>query len=185
VGQVCAQIILGSDDAGLDFNCIFSTTYNEVYFGSCSTGQNITSGFRFQHITIPNGALIQNAYIVFTVDGPYANPITVQLDGELNPNAPTYSASDQPTDPSRILTGSPVTWSITDTWNLGEIRNTPDLSPIIQQIVNQSSWASGNPISIIVKNVTPGNTHRRVIAFERTLFDPNVHTAILVVTYTP
>jgi hypothetical protein len=54
-----------------------------------------------------------------------------------------------------------------------------------ETLVNQSNWASGDPISIIVKNVTPGNTHRRVIAFERAASDPNLHAAILVVAHTP
>lgn len=187
VGAVCTRISLGSDDAGTNPSnpCYFSPTDNEVYLGACFNGGNITSGFRFQNLPIPQAAHIQSAYIVFTVDGPYMDSISVLIDGELSTNAATYSQSDQPTDPSRQLTGSPVRWDITDTWNLGEIRNTPDLSTVIQSIVNQTSWVNGNnALSIIIKN-NSSTSVRRVIAYERARLDPNLLPAILVVTYTP
>lgn len=190
VGGSCTAIIQGGDDAGINpLGCYFSALDNEVYLGegfnSCGS---ITSGFRFQNLPIPYGATINSAYVQFTTDGLFMDPITITIDGELNPNALTYSQSDQPSDPSRInnLTGNPVSWPITTTWNLGDVQDTPDLSAAIQQIVNQQTWViSNNAVSIIFQNNNNSMSVRRVIAFERALFDPILHPAILVVTYTP
>jgi len=78
----------------------------------------------------------------------------------------------------------PVPWNITDTWNLGETRDTPDLSGLIHSIVVLNDWNSGQPISIIIQNAGAGSSdHRRVIGFERASFDPDLSAAQLVVTY--
>ncbi len=67
-----ARVLQGSDDAGHDpgRNCAYSISSNEIYFGECYDGKNITSGFRFPNVPVPRGATIVEAYIRFTVDGP-------------------------------------------------------------------------------------------------------------------
>ncbi len=179
------QISLGSDDAGPNpvNNCAFFTSYNEVYLGACYDYSGITSGFRFQNIPIQRYAPIQSAYMIFSVDGPYNLSISVQIYGELNGNSVTFSAPNPPSSPSRPTTSISVPWSITDAWGLYETRQTPELKDIIQEIVNQGTWNAGNSLSIIFKN-DGSTTHRRVIAFERASWDPNLHPAILVIVYT-
>ncbi|MBI5840647.1 MAG: M23 family metallopeptidase, partial [Chloroflexi bacterium] len=179
---ITIPIIQGSDDGGINPTdpCYFSVTDNEVYLGACFNGEDITSGFRFQNVQIPRNANIESAYLNFTVDGTYTTPIQVQIYGEASSNPLTYTESSPPTN--RLTMFQSALWNITDTWGLGEQRNTPDLSPIIQEIVNRSDWNPGQPISIIVKNA--GSTDvRRVIGFERASFDPNLKPAQLVVTY--
>ncbi len=80
---VKARIDQGSDDAGTNPTpCTFSATDNEVYLGTCFSGGNITSGFRFANIQIPRRANIKYAYLIFTVDGDYTVPISVNFLGK-------------------------------------------------------------------------------------------------------
>ncbi|MBI5842601.1 MAG: M23 family metallopeptidase [Chloroflexi bacterium] len=171
----------GSDDGGTNpGDCAFYNTDNEVYLGACFNGGNITSGFRFNNVQIPRHANIENAYINFSVDGTYTVPIAVQIFGEASGNPLTYSESSPPTN--RITTFNSALWNVTDTWELGETRDTPDISSVIQEIINRPDWNSGQSISIIIKNAGSTNV-RRVIGFERVSFDPDLSTAKLIITY--
>ncbi len=178
------SISQGSDDGGTNPTpCTFSATDNEVYLGECIGGGNITSGFRFNNVQIPSGAHIDSAYITFTVDGPYSVPVNVRIYGDNTANSQTFSDSNPPSN--RPPTGDSVAWNIpsTDVWSLGETRNTPDLSQVIQDIVDPGTgWNAGNSLSLIFANNGSTN-YRRVIAFERASWDPSLHAAHLVVTY--
>lgn len=181
--QIEAQISQSSDDAGPDWLCGFSISHNEVYFGTCDNGQGITSGFRFTNITIPQGTEILDAYIEYTADGPGTAELVIEFYGESSGDAQTFSYVSRPED--RSLTSASVTWSVpgTDLWELGQIRDSPDLSAIIQEIVNRPDWNSGNAIAIIAEDAgSSGN--RRVIGFERPVWYPGVdYAAKLFVTY--
>lgn len=176
------MISQGSDDGGTNpGDCAFYNTDNEVYLGACSNGDPITSGFRFQNVQIPHNANIESAHLNFTVDGTYTTPIQVQVYGEASSNSLTYSESSPPTN--RLTTFNSILWNITDVWGLGALFNTPDLSEIIQEIVNRPDWNSGQPISLILKHIGGGTEHRRVIGFERAELDTDLDTVQLIITY--
>jgi len=178
--EVSVQVSQSSDDAGLLPECVYRTNDDNIYFGECHDGSAIVSGFRFANLSIPRGAPILSAYIQFAVDGRYDNPLTLALYGEATGNAQPFSDSSQPAD--RPLTNASVTWNIPDSnvWNLGETHNSPDLTNIVQEIVNRGDWVSGNALAVVVSNAAPaGGTHRRVIGYERSPAD----AARLVIVY--
>ncbi len=111
-----------------------------------------TVGMRFNNITIPPNATIANAYIQFTADEADSGPLTLLLQGQLDPNPPTFSTT------AWNISGRPRTqafqaWSPPD-WNTigasGPDQQTPNLANIVQEIVGQPGWASGNSIVFIV-----------------------------------
>jgi len=172
------------NDAGLHPACIYSTNYNEIYMGECTNGQGIISGFRFPNVTIPAGMIIQEAYIEFTVDGPYTDELNVAFSGEASGNANPFSTTSRPSN--RPLTVASSTWSIpsTDRWELGQLRDSPNLTAIVQEIVNRPDWISGNALAIIVKNAGPAsgtNRHRRVIGYDRPVWYPGTENAARLV----
>ena len=180
------QIDAASDDAGPEpGGCIFSTTWNEIYFGECDNGDDIISGFRFPDVPIARYTEITSAYIEFTVDGRYTNPLSLELYGEYAGNAQPFSGTDRPE--GRPPTGESVTWIIpaSDVWELGQTRHSPDLTEIVQQIVNRPDWDAYNALAIIVENVGPANSlHRRVIGHERPEWYPgSEYAARLVITH--
>jgi hypothetical protein len=177
---VKTEIRQDSDDAGTNyFSCSFSIRDNEIYLGTCSTGGNITSGFRFINIQIPKNAIIKYAYITYTVDGPFTLPVDVQIYGEDSGNAAKFTNGSPPSN--RSTPYPPVLWNITEPWEWGMRRTTPQLSPIIQNIVNRVDWLNGNSLVVIIKNT--GSNVRRVMAYERAAPDPNYSPAKLIITY--
>lgn len=177
-----SKVEQNSDDGGTNpSGCLFSSSDNEVYLGSCSGGGNITSGFRFNHIHIPRRAEIKYAFVIFTVDGTYTNALEVQIYGEDSGNADTFSASNPPS--GRLPTSASVPWSISGTWSLGLRRTTPQLSAVIEEIVTHQDWNPGNSLALIIKNIVPGTLHRRVIALERASWDPELTQAKLIIAY--
>ncbi|HQV92959.1 MAG TPA: amidase domain-containing protein [Anaerolineales bacterium] len=189
---VKAKITQGSDDAGTNLACTFSPTRNEVYFGACSSGNSVDSGFQFRDVQIPQGAQIKYAYIIFTVDGTYTVPLELKIDAETTGSPATFTSTNPPGSSTRLLTNDPVLWSINDadpnddidtlTWSLGMRRSPPNVSRLVQTVVN-GSWQQGNSLSFIIKN-NDSTGIRRVIAFERSLWDLKYSSAKLIAAYT-
>ncbi|MBN2066215.1 MAG: amidase domain-containing protein [Candidatus Thermoplasmatota archaeon] len=142
-----AQVETTSDDAGMSpGSCAYSSPNNEVYLGNCVNGGDITSGFRFNNIEIPQYAEIKYAYITFAVDGPYSDPVYVKIYGEAIGNSETFTISNPPDSRTTTSEESAVLWEITDQWDLTDnlagvaskySRTTPQLAPVIQEIVNR------------------------------------------------
>lgn len=171
----------GTDDAGPVIpyppvgSCYYSTSANEIYLGECPDGEGIVSGLRFPSITIPEGARIAYAYLEFTVDGAYSNNILVNIYGEAAADpGPFGPFPERPED--RQHTSASVNWSIpnTDEWQLSQTRITPDLTPVLLEIIDQG-WQDGKAMAFILDSVELGETsdpdpakrHRRFVGVER------------------
>ncbi len=176
-------LVSGSDDAGVEMDCIYQPDWSEIYFGRCNDGSSIVSGFRFRNVQIAPGSVISEAHLEFTVDGLYANDIAVELFGQASANSAPFSDIDRPSD--RPLTTSSVGWNIpaSDAWSVEQSRLSPDLAPLIQEIVKLPAWASGNSLTVILRAnpAIAGNMHRRVFAWERE--ENGDRTARLIVTF--
>ncbi|MBI5825840.1 MAG: cadherin domain-containing protein [Chloroflexi bacterium] len=122
-------------------------------------------GLRFTGVNIPKGAIITNAYIQFKVDELTSETISLQIRGEANANAPAFTIKTRNVS-SRLKTTNVINWSPAP-WkkvgNSGPDQTTPNIAPVIQEIVNQPGWATGNSLVILMT----GTTGKRVaIAFE-------------------
>ena len=123
-------------------------------------------GLRFQGINIPQGATINEALIQFSADETSAGDLTVDIKGEKADNTETFGG--QHNISSRPVTTAVVQWT-PDNWTVqgetGEAQRTPNLSSIVQEIVNQSGWQRHNAVSFIISDT--GSTNKRVAgAFE-------------------
>jgi len=107
-------------------------------------------GMRFQNVTIPQGATITNAYIEFETDETNSTATDLTFWGEDINNAPTFTTATNNIS-SRTKTSASVAWNNVPAWNtVSEKHQTPDLSSVIQEIVNRAGWSSGNSMVIIV-----------------------------------
>jgi hypothetical protein len=114
-------------------------------------------GMRWNNITIPQGATITNAQIQFHVDETNPNlPLTVVFDGHDIDNSPTFTSCGSCGDiSSRAGTSASVNWAIPDWVSVsdeGAAQLTPDLSSIVQEIVNRAGWTSGNSLTIMIRD---------------------------------
>lgn len=185
-------IAVGSDDAGRNAstNCGFSTAHNEIYLGRCASGTNLVSGFRYGNVAIPASATITRAHLMLTVDGTYTQTLRLRFYGEPNPNSPTFSSNNRTED--RSLTNAWSYWYVpsADRWEYDPYappltRYSPDVGPVVQEVVNHFNWQPGKSLTFIVKPAPDfsDNVYRRVMAYERPYFPPGTHAARLLVWY--
>ena len=147
-------------------------------------------GLRFAELEIPAGATITKAYVQFTVDESKAqsNPLDIYIVAEDTANSATFNGGTYGIS-SRSTTSTVVRWtsdSDGDLWlneyDSGEKQTTPDLSSLVQTIVDKSDWNSGKAISFIMW----GTGNRTAISYDRVIDEGLASTYVptLHVTYT-
>jgi hypothetical protein len=111
-------------------------------------------GVRFANLNIPKDAVIVNSYIQFTTDELSSTETTVDIFGELVDNSLTFNATSHNIS-GRTKTGTGINWQNISAWQAvnesGAKQKTPDLSLMVQEIVNLSGWQSGNSMSFILQ----------------------------------
>ena len=129
-----------------------STDLELVYDGSRGRQQ---VGMRFLNVTIAQGKEIKNAYIRFTADETSSSSVTVTIHGEDIDDAAQFGSSSNNIS-SRTKTSASVDWT-PDAWSsTGATHDSPDLTTIAQEIINRSSWSSGNDMVFIVTGTGTG-----------------------------
>lgn len=111
----------------------------------------LNAGFRFQNVTIPQGAIIESAYIEVTShEAKSAEDVAIlNIYANATDNAPTFTMDALITD--RPLTSATVKWTIAEEWGLWTSHQTPELKSIVQEMVNRAGWTSGNAMAFILK----------------------------------
>ena len=129
----------------------FTSTDLELVNDGAQGNQHV--GLRFQNIQIPQGALINNAYIEFEADeagtAGVNNPNLI-ISAHNNDNAPAFSSTNYDVS-SRQITTNTIPWLITGSWVVNSKYQTPNIASIIQEIINRQEWQSGNSIVLIIE----------------------------------
>lgn len=146
--SVSSTITIGNNDSSL-----IGSTFNN----SSTTnplGRNLTSGANvlqaFSNITVPKNATITSAYMDFGLSGSGGDIINVKIAAQNSANATI------PTSPATFntilanLTPQTVLWNNVPHGVWGSVITSPNISPVIQAIVNRSDWVSGNAINISI-----------------------------------
>ncbi len=135
-------------------------------------------GLRFGNLNIPHGAIITNAYIQFTVDETDNSPGSVSFWAEAVDSSTTF-ANTTSNISTRAATADTVVWSNIPAWtNAGDAgvdQQSPDLSVLVQSIINRVGWKSGNALNIL----GTGTGERTAEAYDGT----SSSAAILVVEF--
>jgi len=119
-------------------------------------GHNVDQvvGIRFRHIPVPHGARIKRAYIQLTAypEDAASQKTDLVVHAELAADAKPF-AEVKHNITSRRKTAASVKWS-PEPWTVGgersEKQRTPDLSSLIQEVVNQPDWQKGNSLVLII-----------------------------------
>ena len=143
-----ARIESGNDDAeeASDGRVVLNSTDLELVDENGMGNQHV--GLRFTDIQIPAGAIITSAYLQLQADEA----------GSVNTNL-TISAIDEAsvlafenTDlnlSTRSLLGA-VQWNDLPAWNVNEDHISPDIATLVQSIINNPGWASGNALGFVI-----------------------------------
>lgn len=143
---------------------------------------DITTGFRFVNIYIPNGSTIDSALFNYTAqDTDSSSAPTILIWGENVDNSPTFSTTSADRADTVAYGGSRATTSANVSWTLPNqtinivSSSSPDISSIIQEIIDRPGWVSGNALSLIF------STSNRVDNFNA---KSATSSAFLTITYT-
>ena len=113
---------------------------------------NQTVGLRFVGVNLPDNAVISNAYVQFTVDEVTTAAASLTVRGEKSNNAITYSSpafniTSRP-DTTASVAWSPPAWSVVGVAGLNQ--RTPNLAPVVQEIIDQPGWLTGNAVALTI-----------------------------------
>lgn len=152
-------------------------TSTDLEFGrDYSTDQHI--GLRFRNIDIPQGAQICDAYIEFTAKGTTSSNFTVEIAGDDHDDAHNFG-DDYHNISDRTKTSARVDWDFgSSTWTTNQIVQSPDISSVVQEIINRGGWDAENEMVFIFETKS-GNGTRRVYTYNGS----KTKSAKLVVTY--
>lgn len=108
-------------------------------------------GIRFQNVAIPKGAVIHYAAIEFESDETESIPTDLVVYGEAVSNAAPFALTSYNIS-RRLLTTANVTWQTLMPWYWVDAKyHTPNLAPIVQEIVQRENWKNGNALAFIIK----------------------------------
>lgn len=109
-------------------------------------------GLRFVKLAVPQRATVTNAYLQFKTDEATSVSTSLTIRGQAVDNAPLFSTKTKNVSWRRKTTAS-VAWSPAAWKTVGEAasnQRTPNLAPVVQEIVNRSGWVSGNALALII-----------------------------------
>lgn len=114
----------------------------------------LTLGLRFVDITIPQGSVIDSAFVVFHAhEGKSAEDIAeLTIVGEATDDAITFDEDNFNEDyllTDRPQTSAQVEWTVAEDWTIWQPYKTSDIAEVIQEIVDRPGWESGNALALI------------------------------------
>lgn len=175
--EIITSISSATDDA-YEIGSSVNTSSTTLKLSQSTTA--VTLGLRYQDLNIPRGAVITNAYIRFSSNGFNSGATNLTFSGELIGDSITFSETSNNIS-ARTKTTSSVLWDTDNDWPVsGDSIVSPDLSSVIQEIVDQAGWCGGNALNIIVDGEGISTSSARISpAFE----DGDGLTPQLVVVY--
>ena len=161
--SVDARVVAGSDDAEEDASRSVKLTSPDLDL--TTDGSALTVGIRFAGVDIPPAATIARAYIQFRADEKQSEATSLAIQGEATGNASTFTTTAGNVS-SRMRTTAAVSWPSIPAWTIvgesGPDQRTPDISDVIQEIVNGAGWTRGNALAVILT----GTGLRTAVSFE-------------------
>lgn len=141
--------VVGSMDAG--------SSDLELGTEAANNGDPQVVGVRFRDIKLPQGAIIQKAYLQFQVDATNKNtdPCNIWVKAEANDNPAPYATTPFNIT-SRSYTQDSVNWAIpagswTTVGQSGPDQRSSNIAPLVQALVNRTGWASGNAMAFTLQ----------------------------------
>lgn len=160
-GTLSREIIAGEED---------TYAYQEYYLWVNGVGEDYMRfapgyrpGWRFTQIDVPQGARIDSAYLEVYVDE--RDDPSMYLYAQAVDDAPDFADSGPQ---YRTWGRAHALW---DTDDLGfGWHQSPNISALIQEVVDRPGWASGNAIAILAQPIGGGRVHLRQWDYEQGRF---------------
>lgn len=143
----------GADDATeRNDNTLFDGTGYYLYMAANTTSTGYISGFRLNNITIPQGATISSATFRCRIQSTSYDDPLVHVYAEAVDNAVSFTTNADVA--SRAKTTANVAWSGTGIGAIFLNVKSPDITSVVQEVINRAGWVSGNSLDILIKGDT-------------------------------
>lgn len=150
-------VAISTDDAEQLNNMIDKLYDDDLDMGWEGDEFNVLiAGLRFRGIQVPQGAVIDSAFVEIYAHEDEGDPSLVTIRGEASDNAVTYNDVDLIS--ARPATTASIFWQITEDWTIWNKYRSPDVKNIIQEIVNRPGWQSGNALALTFTGQDQGAT---------------------------
>lgn len=148
-GKKLYQVINQSDNAEEDTNGQ-NNTQNQLNFVSNS---NKYIGLRFQTLNIPQGATIKNAYLEFTAAKRAGNSSSkMTIKGVAQDDPAQFDVQATNALQNKPKTSASVSWNNIGRWEKESRNLSPNVTNIVQEIVNRTGWQPRNSIMFILSD---------------------------------
>ncbi len=172
-----SRVSNGSDDAEEQVsNGNVSITSDDLEMAYNASRGNQITGIRFANVQIPQKARITKSYLEFTAKRAASEETTLNISMEASDDAVGFTSGTNNVSGRPHLSAS-VIWPNVAAWTkVGETHHTPDISTMIQDVVNRDGWRNGNAMAFMIS----GSGVRAAYAFE----GPAGQAPLLYVEYT-
>lgn len=120
---------------------------NAIYWGDYVLYEFEYTGLRFINIDIPQGATITSATLTLIGYGSGGNPPDIDIYCDSNVDSPIGTNSAKLS--TRTLTTNKVAWTNPDNFVRDTQYQSPDLSSVVQEMVNKTEWSTGKTLHFI------------------------------------
>ena len=184
-------ILTGNDDAEQDIAAgSMYLTSSDIEITTDGSSEQLI-GLRFGNITIPQGSVINSAYIQFTVDEVTNSGNVDALIGiEDQDNPLAMSTFDFDIYHRTPYLGDTIIWNVSGFDNVDDAttaQRTPDVSALLSHVINKPNWVDGNAVLFMMADPAQlgisgytGNTGKRTA---RSYESDPAKAARLVVNY--
>lgn len=145
-------VIHGNDDATSWGESVSNQNWSgeSVWCGHLDNYPDLIGAFRFQNIPVTQNTVVVSAQLRVQayLSGYGQSSLLIKAEAYDSPNPynlPPYIRE-------RETESSAVIWNIEDPWQEDEVYYSPDISAIVQEIVNRQGWKSGNALAIQLRN---------------------------------
>ena len=116
-------------------------------------GSSQVVGVRFGSVDVPVGVTVTNAYLQFTADERDSGQTDLLIEAQAGLDPVSFSADDFDVSSRPVITSANAAWSPppwTDVGESGLAQRSDDLSAVVQAVVDQPGWVSGNAMVFII-----------------------------------
>jgi len=157
-GGVCGQKVVtkryrvadGNDDVEeqmADNNYVYCTSSDLELTVDGSMVQTI--GVRFQNVDISAQDTVVNAYLEMKSKSTQSRTTNLVIHGEKVENSGVLCDQSRPPT-QRAHTNAQIGWSNIPKYTKGGIYQSPNVAPVVSEIVQQSGWRAGNAMSFFI-----------------------------------
>jgi hypothetical protein len=125
-----------------------------VWVGRDGAAEPSLLGLRFAGVPIPLGATILEARLDVSPAATTAGALAFEYAAVASPNPASFSVAAPPS--SRALLAPRVAHASNDTWTAGVRRPLDDIAPLVQALVGQSGWTTGQAMALVLRATGPG-----------------------------